>query len=79
MVSTSPEQLAHLLSLVRELQADSTHQDAPAFDAGAWLAQWVQQPIEALGGRTPAQVLVEPDGMRVVSRLLGAQRSGAYL
>jgi len=53
--------------------------DGEAFDAAAWLAAWLQRPNHALGGGRPGDFLDTADGREQLSRLIGAQRSGAYM
>lgn len=48
------------------------------FDAARWLAQWLAQPLPALGGDTPASYLDTVEGQKLVGRLLAMAESGAY-
>ena len=68
-----------LLDMARELLAESTHPDARKVDAAKWLGQWIERPQPALGGKKPADLMDTPTGMAMVSRVLGAVTSGAYL
>ena len=68
-----------LLDMARELLAESTHPDAKKVDAAKWLGQWIERPQPALGGKRPADLMDTPTGMAMVSRVLGAVSSGAYL
>ena len=70
--------LARLLALARDIVADSTAPEAQKFDAAKWLGQWIEQPQPALGGRKPSALLDTPTGVAMVTKLLGAIRSGAY-
>ncbi len=70
--------LARLLALAKEIVEDSTLADARKFDAARWLGQWIERPQPALGGRKPSELLDTPTGVSMVTRLLGAIRSGAY-
>ena len=58
---------------------DSTAAEAKNFDTVKWLGQWIERPQPALGGSKPADYLDTPTGVEIVSKLLGAMRSGAYL
>ncbi len=49
--------------------------DGEAFDTAAWL----QRSNHALGGACPGEFLDTADGREQLSRLIGAQRSGAYM
>lgn len=68
-----------LLDMARELLADSTHPGARKVDPAKWLGQWIERPQPALGGQRPADLMDTPTGMAMVSRVLGAVASGAYL
>ena len=47
------------------------------FDSKAWLCEWIDSYVPALG-TTPAEMLDREDGMVVVKRVLGAHFSGAF-
>ena len=49
------------------------------FDAAQWLANWLQLPLPALGGRVAVEYLDKDEGQKLVSQLLAATRSGVYL
>lgn len=49
-----------------------------AFDAAAWVAQWLDQPLPALNNRRPAELMDTAEGQAMVSQLLGRIQSGAY-
>jgi uncharacterized protein (DUF2384 family) len=70
---------AKLIGTVQAMLDDSTHPDAKKLDAAKWLGQWIEQPQPALGGQKPADMMDTPTGMAMVSRVLGAIASGAYL
>jgi putative toxin-antitoxin system antitoxin component (TIGR02293 family) len=70
--------IARLLGLANEIVQDSTAPEAHEFDTAKWLGQWLETPQPALGGRKPAELVETPTGLEVVTRLLGAIRSGAY-
>ena len=74
------ERLMGLHRLLGELQALLRDcGDGTPFDAAAWLASWLQRPNQALGGETPAAFMDTAEGREQVGRLIGAQRSGAYM
>ena len=53
--------------------------DRPAdFDAAKWVANWVEQPHPALGGRRPEELFDTTTGQSLVSDLLASTASGAY-
>lgn len=68
--------MARLIGQVQAMVEESG--EARGFDAAAWMAQWLQAPAPALGGRRPAEFMDTSEGQAVISRLLGQARSGAY-
>jgi putative toxin-antitoxin system antitoxin component (TIGR02293 family) len=70
--------LARLLAMASDIVADSTSPEAETFNTAKWLGQWIEQPQPALGGRKPSDLLDTPTGVAMVTKLLGAVRSGAY-
>ncbi|RTL28309.1 MAG: DUF2384 domain-containing protein [Burkholderiales bacterium] len=68
-----------LLGIAQDIVQDSTAVEARNFDTVKWLGQWIERPQPALGGSKPADYLDTPTGVEIVSKLLGAMRSGAYL
>lgn len=71
--------MAKLIAKAQEIAANSTEKDAAGFDAAKWLGKWIERPQPALGGRPPADLLDTPTGLEIVTKLLGAMESGAYL
>ena len=69
--------LQRLIGLVEAVVRDCG--DGQPFDAGRWLAAWLQRPNRALGGEAPQAYLDTADGREQLGRLIGAQRSGAYM
>lgn len=65
-----------LLAHVRRLVDDGGV--AVKFDAPRWLDQWLGQPLGALGGRRPIELLAEPGGEDVVTSLVASMASGSY-
>lgn len=70
--------MVRLLGIAQSI-VDSSTADVRDFDVAKWLGQWIERPQPALGGKRPAELLDTPTGVEVVSRLLGAVESGAYL
>ncbi len=53
--------------------------EAPAdFDAARWFAAWMDEPVAALGGRCPRELLDTADGREAVATLLLQMKSGVY-
>lgn len=48
------------------------------FDAAAWMGRWLEEPIGALGGRRPADLMDTAEGQAIVSNLLARMQSGVY-
>lgn len=48
------------------------------FDAAKWLANWMEDPLPALGGKRPAEYMDTIEGQEMVSRLLMMMQTGAY-
>jgi putative toxin-antitoxin system antitoxin component (TIGR02293 family) len=48
------------------------------FNAARWVGDWLQQPLPALGGKCPGELMDTVDGRALVSDLLAQQQSGAY-
>ena len=46
------------------------------FDLEAWVAQWMREQLPELGGKTPAEMLLNPEGQRVVEQVLERMRGG---
>lgn len=52
--------------------------DAEGFDARAWTTRWLHEPLPALGGARPVEMLDTIEGQQVVSNALAQIQSGAY-
>ena len=70
------DEIATLTALVRRMVNESG--EPTGFDARSWLGHWLTGVVTALGDRRPLDVLNEPDGLGVVSRLLLRAQSGAF-
>lgn len=47
-----------------------------AFDLEGWVSEWIRNPLPELDGKTPAEMLRNPEGQRVVEELLDRMRGG---
>lgn len=78
----SPDESSRVLgmaSLVGQVQSLVAESGQPQdFDAGEWVSNWLEQPVPALGGRRPAELMDTPEGQGIVSRLVAQMQSGAY-
>lgn len=52
--------------------------DPRGFDAARWVADWLDRPVSALGGRCPAEYMDTAEGQELVSGLIAKIQSGAY-
>jgi putative toxin-antitoxin system antitoxin component (TIGR02293 family) len=52
--------------------------DADGFDARAWTARWLSEPLPALGGARPLDFMDTMEGQALVSDTLARVQSGAY-
>ena len=73
------ERLLGVAKLVGQVETMVRESGDPTdFDAAAWMAQWMEQPLSALGGRAPAELMDTSAGQGIVSQLLARSQSGAY-
>jgi len=68
--------IARLIGQVEKVVAESGEPEG--FDAARWTAEWLEEPNNALGGRTPGVFMDTADGREIVSRLVAQMQSGAY-
>lgn len=52
--------------------------DPKGFNAAKWVAQWLDEPAPALGGRKPGNLMDTAEGQEIVSQLVARMQSGAY-
>lgn len=65
-----------LVKMLEDMIPESQGED---FDAGRWVARWLETPQPALGGAAPKDYLHTAEGRATVRRLLSAVESGAYV
>ena len=46
------------------------------FDLEGWVSEWIRHPLPELDGKTPAEMLRNPEGQRAVEELLDRMRGG---
>ncbi len=68
--------LARLVGQVQAMVEDSG--DPAGFDARAWTAVWLNEPLPAFGGLRPADLMDTMEGQGLVSDALARMQSGAY-
>jgi putative toxin-antitoxin system antitoxin component (TIGR02293 family) len=78
----SPEESERVIGcarLVGQLEAMIEESGDPAgFDAPAWMASWLTEPLPAFGGIRPADLMDTMEGQALVSSALAKLQSGAY-
>jgi len=67
---------ANLVRQVEKMVAVSGNPEG--FDAGQWLAAWMERSVPALGGKRPAEYMATAEGRALISQLLAMTQSGAY-
>jgi putative toxin-antitoxin system antitoxin component (TIGR02293 family) len=73
------ERIVGFARLVGQLQAMVQESgDATGFDAGAWMARWLTEPLPAFGGARPADLIDTMEGQSLVASALAKIQSGAY-
>jgi putative toxin-antitoxin system antitoxin component (TIGR02293 family) len=67
-----------LARLVGQVQAMVEESGDPAgFNAGEWVARWLDRPLPALDGRRPAELMDTAEGQSLVSTIVARMQSGA--
>jgi putative toxin-antitoxin system antitoxin component (TIGR02293 family) len=73
------ERVIGLARLVGQLEAMvEASGDGSAFDAHAWIARWLAEPLPAFGGACPLDLIDTMEGQGLVSSALAKLQSGAY-
>lgn len=66
-----------IVAALRQLLEESGDRESVAkFDLESWVRAWMDEPTPALGDRTPAEMLRNPEGQRAVEELLERMRGG---
>ena len=65
-----------LLTQVKEMIEESGN--PTGFDAAAWLARWLNEPLAALGGKCPSYYLDTPEGRDRIALILRQMQGAAY-
>lgn len=68
--------VAKLVGQVQAMVEESGNPDG--FDAANWVSRWLREPIPALGGERPVDLLDTMEGQALVSETLARMQSGAY-
>ncbi|MEO8652765.1 MAG: MbcA/ParS/Xre antitoxin family protein [Ramlibacter sp.] len=73
------ERAAAVARLVAQVEAMVKESGDPTgFDAAKWFAAWLEQPLPAFGGKTPASYMDTAEGQAIVSNILARMQSGAF-
>lgn len=73
------ERVIGLAKLVGQLEAMIEESGSAAgFDAPEWLSRWLREPLPALGGGKPIDLLDTMEGQALVAQALAQIQSGAY-
>ena len=65
-----------MATLRRLLEESGDPAQLAQFDLEAWAAHWMREPLPELGGKTPAEMLRNPEGQRAVEQVLERMRGG---
>jgi putative toxin-antitoxin system antitoxin component (TIGR02293 family) len=68
--------LAKLVGQVQAMVAESGNPEG--FDAEKWLSNWLREPVPALGGQRPIELLDTMEGQALVSTIVARMQTGAY-
>ena len=68
--------VARLVGQVQNIMEESG--DPKGFDATAWMSRWLNEPLPALGGVRPVDLLGTMEGQALVSNAIAQIQSGAY-
>lgn len=63
-------------TLRRLLEESGDPEELKDFDLSGWVAQWMREELPELGGKTPAEMLRNPEGQRAVEEVLERMRGG---
>ncbi len=79
LASNEGERVLGVAKLVGQLQAILEESGDPeGFDARAWISIWLREPLPALDGARPLDMLDTMEGQALVSDALARIQSGAY-
>ena len=63
-------------TLRRLLEESGDPEQLATFDLEAWVARWMREPLPELEGKTPAEMLRNPEGQRTIEQVLERMRGG---
>ena len=78
----SSDESSRLLGVARLIGQFQTMVEASGnkepFDAARWVAHWLEQPMAAIGGQRPSDLMDTPDGQACIAQLASRIQSGAF-
>lgn len=73
------ERILGLRKLIGQVEIMVGQSGAPeGFSAAEWVAHWLGEPLPALGGQKPGDLMDTREGQELVADLLAKMQSGAY-
>lgn len=79
LASDESERVLGLAAMANQVQRIVEESGDPTgFDATAWLSDWLQRHVPALGGVQPLSFLDTISGQRLISDLIARMQTGAY-
>ncbi len=79
LTTDESERVLGVAKLVGQLEAIVEESgDSTGFDAASWISRWLNEPLPALGGAKPIDLLDTMEGQALVSRTLAQIQSGAF-
>jgi putative toxin-antitoxin system antitoxin component (TIGR02293 family) len=73
------ERVLGLMAMVDQVQRIVEESGNPeGFDAARWLADWISEPVPALGGTRPLDWMDTMAGQTQVRQIIGRMQTGAY-
>lgn len=66
-----------LVELVSQMPLDPKYR--ADFDSQAWVQQWINSPVPALGFKKPIEFFSTVEGQETVKQLLRAMEQGVYM
>ena len=73
------ERMVGLQKLIGQVEVMVEQSGNPEnFNAAHWLAQWLNEPLPALGNERPADFMDTVEGQELISNLLLQMQTGAY-
>lgn len=73
------ERVIGIARLVGQLEAMIQESGvSDGFDAAVWMSQWLKEPLPALGGVRPLDLMDTMEGQSIVSKALAQVQGGAY-